>query len=63
MLGYDTDMVTVKNSRGFQEYVGYTVMVYGDGAIILSISPSLLVVLLLMSESSLLHAAPWLGAT
>ena len=64
MLGYDTDMITVKWSRGFQGEVGYAVMVYGDGAIILAISPSLLVVLLLMSEySPLHHAAPWLEAT
>ena len=35
---------------------------FWDGGIILAISPSLLVVLLLPSESSL-HDVPWLGAT
>ena len=35
---------------------------YRDGGIILAISPSLLVVLVSPSESSL-HAVPWLGAT
>ena len=38
------------------------VAVYRDGGNILAISPSLLVVLL-PSEFSFLHAAPWLGAT
>ena len=41
----------------------YIVAVYGDGGIIWGISPSLLVVLLLPSESSLLHDLLWLGAT
>ena len=36
---------------------------FRDGGIILAISPSLLVVLLLPSESSSLHAVPRLGAT
>ena len=37
---------------------------YRDGGNILTISPSLLVVLLLLpSESPSLHAVPWLGAT
>ena len=35
---------------------------FRDGGIILAISRSFLVVLLLPSESSLLHAVPWLGA-
>ena len=39
------------------------VAVYRDGGNILAISPSLLVVLLLPSESFSLHAVPWLGAT
>ena len=63
MLGYDTEMMTVENSRGFQRSIGYIVAVYRDGGIILAISPSLLVALLLPSESSPFHAAPRLGAT
>ena len=39
------------------------VAIYRDCENILAISPSLLVVVLLPSESSFLHAAPWIGAT
>ena len=57
------DMIAVEYRRGFQGEVGYTVAGYRDGGIILAISPPLLVVLLLPSESSSLHYVPWLGAT
>ena len=39
------------------------VAAYRDGGIILGIPPSLLVVLLLPSESSPLHDVPWLRST